>query len=181
MPNWCYNKVTFQFLTKELYEKFLEAVRSNQMIRTFMPLQSESFLTLTAAEMWGTKWDPSHIHCNEHPDILTLVCSFESAWSPPDKFYKFMNKTYNVQIEAFFNEPDMAYFGMHVHTDSLNLCQEFHYPKRKEDIVDLQKVMHPNLFTYMEPEFQMHFAIFDTILEARAKATANANAPATYK
>lgn len=58
---------------------------------------------------WGTKWDVCEAYCNDH-DVNFLTACFDTAWSPPIRFYEKM-KELGFVVHAFYYEPGMAFCG----------------------------------------------------------------------
>jgi hypothetical protein len=62
---------------------------------------------------WGTKWD---VDCQDqvdvHPEGLSLVASFDSAWSPPTRVYDAMVDD-GYTVKAYYYESGMGFAGIY--------------------------------------------------------------------
>ena len=61
---------------------------------------------------WGTKWDVGSKDDTGGYELgdTVITVSFDSAWSPPVKFYEKMEEL-GFEVEAYYYEPGMAFCG----------------------------------------------------------------------
>ena len=66
---------------------------------------------------WGTKWDITDIYGNhdaivEHGDYWYFICSFDSAWAPPENGIAALSGIYKgCYFYLSFQEPGMGFMG----------------------------------------------------------------------
>jgi hypothetical protein len=117
MPNWCNNEVTLRHKDPAMIERAVKAYQEGKFLNEFIPMPQE-LLEGTgdgwygwAVSNWGTKWDiGGDGEFIEQPDANTLELRFDSAWSPPTEGYGRLLEL-GFEIEAFYNEPGMAFCG----------------------------------------------------------------------
>ena len=87
---------------------------------------------------WGTKWDTSQVYIDsvntDDPDYSTITLSFDTAWSPPIRFYEELFEQMNVDCEdmgdptfhirATYYEPGCDFTG--VWEDGDDRCYGLH-------------------------------------------------------
>lgn len=125
MPNWCSNyvEVTGNPETIKKYglldEFSLQAIRPmpRELEGTTAPGDSPNWYDWCLTN-WGTKWDVDN-HGEDgviqpptsSDDVLTVVYSFSSAWSPPIEIYRYMERSLDLKVDAMYYEPGMAFYG----------------------------------------------------------------------
>ena len=134
MPNYCNNSLTLSHKDKDKVEKLYQAILSNSLCNTVIPLP-EALRNTTApskepnelliAEFgadnwydfqvsnWGTKWDVIDATAELHNDDgeLTITASFQTAWSPPLGVYnKLMEDGF--ELNAMYFEGGMCFAGI---------------------------------------------------------------------
>lgn len=138
MPNWCEN-ILVVMGDQEQVTKFKEKVEDGGMFEKHLPtpvelLKIEGFnkdLDLSKKMIdkygardwydwrvnnWGTKWDVDDIHVREADnvdgDLMAVVFSFDSAWSPPEAGIETISGMYkDVVFHLQYEEPGMAFEG----------------------------------------------------------------------
>lgn len=114
MPNWCMNTVTFKHSDPKEVVRLQEAFQREELFFEFAPnpngKQAEDWYSHNINE-WGTKWDVGGDEdmIRERTDN-TINLSFDTAWSPPVRFYEVMEE-FGWEIEAYYYEPGMAFCG----------------------------------------------------------------------
>ena len=158
MPNWCFNCAEFKFPNNELYNKFIEAIKTKNLFSTFAELPcgkdengEYNWDFQFAIECWGTKWEPEEIYYNEGVETLTISASFDTAWAPPLQFYEKLNKTYGICVVAQFYESGVEMFGS---WDCTGGAQYYDYPLNKEELDEMKKILPSDLNTFMESEWE---------------------------
>lgn len=137
MPNWCNNDITLRHADPAMIDR---AQHSQGLLAEFLPTPQELMNTVEGSfgdtdkqaaleaqqqaniekygyknwydwniATWGTKWDVE-LENVERVDEYTLTASFDSAWSPPIEAYGRLVEL-GFEIEAFYNEPGMAFCG----------------------------------------------------------------------
>jgi len=156
MPNWCYNFATITCPSKEIYDKLLNAIVQNVWFETFAPLGLDTEVYENgweynkAVEIWKTKWSARDVEVlNQHDDELILELSFETAWSPPTGVYSIMNKNYNINVTAFYDEEGCDFFGRCIYSKEQEFDESYEFPTNKEDLEELRKVIGSELDDYM--------------------------------
>lgn len=133
MPNWCANIATFVHDDPQQIKRLRAAIENETMFSEFVPNPngqgSEDWYEHNT-NFWGTKWDTGG-------DITKvtkkrLMCSFDTAWSPPLQFYDAM-KEQGWTITAEFYEPGMAFVGEY---DSDVGGTSYDIPDNLEDLME---------------------------------------------
>jgi len=104
-----------------MIERAVKAYRAGRLLDEFIPMPQALLQALLegtgdgwynwAVSNWGTKWDiGGDGEFAEQPDANTLELRFDSAWSPPIQGYGRLLEM-GFEIEAFYNEPGMAFCG----------------------------------------------------------------------
>jgi hypothetical protein len=156
MPNWCNNYATFICPTKEIFDKLNHAISTDNWFETFAPLQIDDVTNESgwdahiAIDMWGTKWTPSNIEINNsYDETYTLEVSFDTAWSPPIGVYKIMNKKFDININAFYEEYGCNFFGRFYLSKEEEIDDVFDMPTDLAELTELRKVIGSELDDYM--------------------------------
>jgi len=156
MPNWCYNHATITCPTKELYNKLLNAIEENIWFETFAPLGLDSKIYengweyYKAIDVWKTKWGATDVEIlNQYEEELLLELSFETAWSPPTGVYKIMNKNFDINITAFYDDEGCDFFGRCIYSKEQEFDEHYEFPTNKEQLEELRKVIGSELDDYM--------------------------------
>lgn len=115
MPNWCSNIVTLSHedATKiDAIEQELMHPAAGLFNSLFPRPKAEEDWHSWNVSNWGTKWDAS-IQVYNRLDENTITIEFDTAWSPPDKFYySLLDADYTVN--AMYFEGGMGYAGTFV-------------------------------------------------------------------
>lgn len=106
MPNWCSNNVTFTHEDPVQIQRVAKAYNENRLFSEFMPLVEGA----DASNVWGTKWEVESVDEVE-ADGNTVSLYFDSAWSPPIRFYESMTEM-GFDVEAYYFEPGMSFCGV---------------------------------------------------------------------
>lgn len=134
MPNWCLNNLTVSHTDKKMMDRFVDAYNKGNTCQEFIP-EPESFDEGDEfgtngwygwrVNNWGTKWDVGYDegketegrHGHEIVDwnngkTYEVICTFDSAWSPPIGLYnKLVELGYDVHASYF--EPGCAFCGIY--------------------------------------------------------------------
>ena len=161
MPNWCLNFATITCPTKEIYDKLLNAIIQNVWFETFAPLGLDPEIYENgwdydkAIDVWKTKWGATDVEIlNQYDDELLLELSFETAWSPPTGVYSIMNKNYNIDINAFYDEECCDFFGKCIYSKEQEFDETYEFPTNKEELEELRKVISSELDDYMSSTWE---------------------------
>ena len=161
MPNWCYNFATIICPSREIYNNLLNSIIENRWFQTFAPLGEENTISENswnynkAIETWNTKWDATDVEIlNQFDDDLILEVTFETAWSPPTKVYSIMNKTFGIEITAFYEESGCEFFGKCIYSKEEELDDAFDFPSDKDDLVELRKIIGSELDDFMSSTWE---------------------------
>jgi len=111
MPNWCDNVLKLRHKDPRKIDLAVMAFNDDKFCETFVPLPNGEWNYDFCVSNWGTKWDVgSHDgNCNRE-NRTSAVFSFTSAWAPPIEVYRALCAA-GYEVEAFYNEPGMAYCG----------------------------------------------------------------------
>ena len=161
MPNWCYNFATITCPSKEIYNKLFDAIVKNVWFETFAPLELDDEVYENgweynkAIEIWKTKWSARDVEIlNQYDDELQLELSFETAWSPPTGVYSIMNKKYNIDVTAFYDEEGCDFFGRCIYSKEQEFDESYEFPTNKKDLEELRKVIGSELYDYMHSTWE---------------------------
>jgi hypothetical protein len=156
MPNWCYNHATITCPTKETYFKLINAIEQNIWFETFAPLgldnenHENGWEYYKAIDVWKTKWGATDVEIlNQCDGELLLELSFETAWSPPTGVYSIMNKNYNIDVTAFYDEEGCDFFGRCIYSKEQEFDEHYEFPNNKEELEELRKIIGSELDDYM--------------------------------
>ncbi len=160
MPNWCNNLVCFTCPSKEMYDKLLLSLQENEWFQTFAPLGTDvkhysvynsdfDYDYIIACETWGTKWTPRNIEISKEDEnnfSIDLTC--ETAWSPPKGVYLIMNKIFNIDVIAFYDEPNQCYFGKCTYindeseeSEKIQINEDYYYPCNIKELEELRNAI----------------------------------------
>jgi len=115
MPNWCNNSLQLTAASKEeaneLYQHLQKQGEDDWTFFGFFVPETwnEDDWYWSRVEAWGTKWDAS-ISSIDWIDDLTVVMSFDTAWSPPIATYEAMVEQ-GWSVHASYYEPGMCFTG----------------------------------------------------------------------
>lgn len=137
MPNWNSNTVTFRHEDTAQIERVIKAYNDSTLFNEFVPvpeaLQNTEADGMTTPERtamreqygyadwyefcvneWGTKWDISNDYgaVDYTPGQTEVSLSFNTAWSPPDRWFEKMYEDHGFGIKAYYYEPGMAFCGI---------------------------------------------------------------------
>lgn len=115
MPNWCSNIVTISHedTTKiDAIEQELMCESPEFFSSLFPRPEAEEDWYSWNVSNWGTKWDAS-IQQYERLDENTITVEFDTAWSPPSKFYYSLVEA-EYTVNAMYYEGGMGYAGTFV-------------------------------------------------------------------
>lgn len=113
MPNWCSNQLTLKHKDPQRVDLAVLAFNNGKFFETFVPLPDGKWNYDFCVTKWGTKWDVGGSRNDDEvdrPDRNTAVFVFDSAWAPPVGVYEAMCSE-GYEIEAFYDEPGMAFCG----------------------------------------------------------------------
>lgn len=135
MPNWCMNSVTFTHVDPSEIVRLQEAYVRDELFSEFAPnpegKDSENWYSYNTSA-WGTKWDTGGTADMIHEQTSNkIVLSFDTAWSPPTKFYEHM-ESLGWEIEAYYYEPGMAFCGKY---SSFGESGHFDIPECSDDVL----------------------------------------------
>ena len=131
MPNWCMNSVVLTN-TKDKIDHLEARLRENNGDEFFnilypRPVEEEENWYGWNVDNWGTKWDASISIENDQLQRLddeTLELRFETAWSPPIAFYRFLSEN-GWDVSAKYYEPGIGFIGEY--DNSIDDCWEYSY------------------------------------------------------
>lgn len=182
MPNWCNNGITLRHADPAMIERAAKALQEGKFLQEFIPCPQDLIDTVSgfvgegqaALEAkqqanvekygyttwyehhiteWGTKWDVSSDNVAME-DANTVTASFDSAWSPPIAAYGRLVEL-GFEIEAFYNEPGMAFAGKY--TGSGN--------EESDDCVDYSGATADTVRAVVGEELDDYFAISESMVE----------------
>jgi len=112
MPNWCANAVMIKATTLESSEKLKQLEThlndKNYLFDFFIKPDEE----LSGVEQWGTKWQVTPESFYLDGDSMEMY--FDSAWSPPIKFYEVIHEEFDFDVNATFVEMGVNFIGYYV-------------------------------------------------------------------
>lgn len=142
MPNWCSNNLTLKHEDPAMIKRAVSAFHEGKLLHEFSPCPQELLDGVSPAaddvaqaniekygysdwytwciNNWGTKWDINGDvgDADESDDGLSVLMSFDTAWSPPLEFYRTMEDDFGFTVKATYFEPGMAYVGEWVDGDN---------------------------------------------------------------
>jgi hypothetical protein len=161
MPNWCYNFATIICPSREIYNKLLISIAENNWFETFAPLSIDTNNNENtwgyhkAIETWNTKWDVVDVNIlNQDDDDLILEVSFQTAWSPPTGVYNIMNKKYDIDITAFYDEEGCEFFGKCIYSKEEEFDETYDFPSDKKELQELRKIIGSELDDFMSSTWE---------------------------
>lgn len=112
MPNWCQNTLNIFHEDKGKVDK-LQNVLNTEEPKMFehlcpQPNDVDDWYSWNI-ENWGTKWDASIIDY-ERLDDNTISIVFDTAWSPPTKWYEYIEEL-GWGVDAHYLEESMGFVG----------------------------------------------------------------------
>jgi hypothetical protein len=141
MPNWTNNTIELRHDDPDMIERAYVALSEGKFFNEFLPCPKELCETVSgsvekgyATELhefqmelnvkyfgyrdwyswsnakWGTKWEAAEPFISGH-DSNYLTASFDTAWSPPIRFYEHLQELGFV-VRAYYYEPGMAFCGL---------------------------------------------------------------------
>lgn len=112
MPNWCSNSVTLRHEDPAQIARAVEAFKRGELLSELVPNPAGEWDYDWCVANWGTKWDVGGDGYSPATasDGLSVVLSFDSAWSPPITAYEHMAEQ-GFKIEAMYYESGMAFAG----------------------------------------------------------------------
>lgn len=124
MPNLCDNVVIFFHEDDTMMEKLIQSAEKNELLQSFVPSKEDDEKWYEwAYENWGTKNEVDITDVKYEGKTIQIM--FESAWSPPIKFYSNMVEK-GFQVKAAYIEIDMLLIGQFINGDHdhFDLCFE---------------------------------------------------------
>lgn len=134
MPNWCQNSVTFYHESEQELDRLVKAYNDNRLFSEFVPTPEELKETGSPntvnrdamiekygypdwyswnVENWGTKWEVDSVdEVTREPGQKEVTVYFDSAWSPPLRFYNNMEEL-GWTVKAYYYEPGMSFCGLY--------------------------------------------------------------------
>jgi len=121
MPNWCQNKLMVRAEGKdgELQIKAFKELAddSNGDLKTALslyklyPYPDKKWDWNWCVDNWGTKWDvQAKLVCD---DVSYLSYEFDSAWSPPIEWLKYVSKEFpDLHFTLKYDEEGMGFMGV---------------------------------------------------------------------
>ena len=134
MPNWCMNRLEVSHPDITKMQNLIEGFKKGEFFHSIRPMPEEIRNTESppreeneelrkkygvtnwfdwSLQNWGTKWDTGEeddLEIEPYGDTLSVQCSFETAWSPPDAIYEYMVEQ-GYTIEAYYYEPGVGFCG----------------------------------------------------------------------
>ena len=193
MPNWCINTVEFEG-TPEQIEKIHKAAQTGKLFHALVPMPDALEDTVNGSESakpewqiktsgklkmahgadnwydwniqnWGTKWDTGELGIDSYSsDHIQL--SFDTAWSPPIRFYEELYEQMNADCE------DMGAPDFHIRATYYEPGCDF--TGVWEDGDDRQYGLHDEDDDFFENDedgqlIDAHYGILDQRVEDRAE------------
>jgi hypothetical protein len=157
MPNWCYNFAEIKCPDKEIYNKLIYSITNKCWFTTFAPLnidiESENeneFDYNLAKDLWKTKWNPDDIEIvNKDENLYTIIIAFETAWTPPTGVYSIMNKKYNIETIAYYEELGCEFFGECIFSNDEEIDETYDIPSNKEELNEIRNIIGRELDEFM--------------------------------
>ena len=125
MPNWCSNNVTFTHKDPAMIQRVVTAYNSDRLFSEFLPCpidpekDPDGDWHQWRVDCWGTKWDVTSVD-EVTAEGNTVNLYFDSAWSPPIEFYRWMEEELDFEIRAYYWEPGMGFCGIYHQGDDDN-------------------------------------------------------------
>ena len=122
MPNWCSNNVTFTHNDPAMIQRLVDAYNADRLLSEFLPCpidpEKDPHLDWHSWRVnnWGTKWDVSSVD-EVTADGNSVTVYFDSAWSPPIEFYRWMEEEMDFEVRAYYWEPGMGFCGIYERGD----------------------------------------------------------------
>ena len=113
MPNWCQNRVGL-FHASSFQLQRIRNLNGKSLFSEFRPVTTNvdrsngGVMCDVQTKLWGTKWDVNFKIETNGEDHLVLT--FDSAWSPPIDFYKFLEDLGFI-VRATYYEAGMGFAG----------------------------------------------------------------------
>ena len=146
MPNWCENHLELQHTDPKMLAKAKKAIRDGKFFQRFRPCPKaltntvqgfvgedqqakldarraknkkkyghESWYSWRYSN-WGTKWDIGETQ-SVSVDGSTLSVSFDTAWTPPIPFLRYLHEKYGFNYRLMYVETGMGFGGIAVPGD----------------------------------------------------------------
>ena len=156
MPNWCYNFAQLTCPAKDVYNKLIDSITNKCWFTTFAPLNVDNKWDYNKAiERWKTKWDPDSIEIvNKDDELYTIEISFETAWIPPTGVYTIMNKNYNIETVAYYEESGCEFFGKCVFSKDEEIDETYDFPSNKEELNETRNIIGAELDDFMSSTWE---------------------------
>lgn len=129
MPNYCQNLVQFTHQDPQMIARVIKGF-GEQLFNEFIPepIPNNEFNYHWYIENWGTTGDVYDEYnilasCNVDIPKTYIELSFDTRWSPPIEFYKFMERNLNFKIKAFYVETGNNFYG--VYENGVDTSYEF--------------------------------------------------------
>lgn len=129
MPNWCYNKLT---VSHEDESKILDLVNDDFEFTMEKLLPVKQWATVDEQrDAWWCKWGAVNANITDRTSH-NLEVFFDTAWCPPDKFYRKLHELW-YQFNAVWMEETNDYLYKYTTLDKLfidisyNSDEIFHY------------------------------------------------------
>ena len=123
MPNWCTNTVTFSHDDPNKIVELKKAAEEGKLFEHFVPYDGEWDI-FWCNENWGTKWDASNVDV-QHEMEKSVDLFFETAWSPPIRFYQKIEEL-GFRVSSTYDEEGMAFIGEYT-TEGGDECYEYDF------------------------------------------------------
>ena len=112
MPNWCQNYVDIYHKDRSKLDEIVQTSQNEEdFFKHFLPCPEGE----VESDIWGTKWDvqidEDDIFFEEDDKILNI--NFESAWSPPIPFFRYL-ESIGYDIKSYFYEPGFDILGSYI-------------------------------------------------------------------
>jgi len=121
MPNYCNNRLILKGHSFELdkffndnYENEEQCLSFNKLVR--LPEEEKDNWYDWQSTNWGTKWDSGYPTYKKEANIL--IYEFDTAWSPPNEWFKSIYKKYNIDMLLLYYEPGCNFSGCYEKSDN---------------------------------------------------------------
>lgn len=156
MPNWCYNYAELTCPNKDVYNKLMDSITNKCWFTTFAPLNDENAWDYNLAkDIWKTKWNPDYVEIvNKDENLYTITIAFETAWTPPTGVYSIMNKKYNIETIAYYEELGCEFFGECIFFNDQEIDETYDIPSNKEELNEIRNIIGRELDDFMSSTWE---------------------------
>jgi hypothetical protein len=123
MPNWCLNNLTIEHEDIEKVNEFVAAYKRGETCEHYLPTPRDKKGELIddpkspngwweyRVSNWGTKWDFGGEDQFIEQRGNSVICSYDTAWSPPIGLYERL-LVLGFDVHATYFEPGIGFCGV---------------------------------------------------------------------